>query len=79
MDRLTFIPKIDNIFDFGFMDDFTTVILAKEEYKIDISGLKYQDEDDFYCFSENKVYASEELYKKFNTELLSLNDERCLT
>ena len=46
---------IDNIFDFSFMDDFTTVILAKEEYNIDISTLNYQNEDDFYSFIENKI------------------------
>ena len=71
MDRLTLIPKIDNIFEFGFMDDFTTVLLAKEDYGIDISNLKYQNEDDFYCFSEKKVYSDEELYKKFNICLVA--------
>ena len=57
---------IDNIFDFSFMDDFTTVILAKEEYNIDISTLNYQNEDDFYYFIENKVYSEKDLFKKFN-------------
>ena len=57
---------IDNIFDFSFMDDFTTVILAKEEYNIDISTLNYQNEDDFYSFIENKVYSEKELFEKFN-------------
>lgn len=57
---------IDNIFDFSFMDDFTTVILAKEEYNIDISTLNYQNEDDFYSFIENKVYSEKDLFKKFN-------------
>ena len=75
MDRLTLIPKIDNIFEFGFMDDFTTVILAKENYGIDISELKYKDEDNFYCFSEKKTYTSEELYKKFNIEVLNYSDD----
>ena len=56
----------DNIFDFSFMDDFTTVILAKEEYNIDISTLSYQNEDDFYSFVENKVYNEKELFEKFN-------------
>mgnify|MGYP000520578315 CR=1 FL=1 len=54
---------IDNIFDFSFMDDFTTVILAKEEYNIDISTLNYQNEDDFYSFIENKVYSEKDLFK----------------
>ena len=48
------------------MDDFTTVILAKEEYNIDISTLNYQNEDDFYSFIENKVYSEKDLFKKFN-------------
>lgn len=68
MDRLVFNPRNDNIFDFYFMDDFTTVALAKEEYGIDISELKF--EDDFYCFSEKKSYSAKELYKKFNVEVI---------
>lgn len=68
MDRQVFRPKGDNIFEFSFMDDFTTVELAKEEYGIDISELKF--EDDFYCFSEKKSYTSEELFKKFNIEVI---------
>jgi hypothetical protein len=71
MDKLTFNPKIDNIFEFGFMDDFTTVLLAKEDYGIDISNLKYQNEDDFYCFSEQKAYSNEDLYRKFNICLVA--------
>ncbi len=67
MKKLTYRKDIDNIFDFGFMDDFTTVLLAKEEYKIYISNLYY--EDDFYCFSENKVYSQKELFNKFNIKL----------
>lgn len=55
-----------NIFDFHFMDDFTTIILAKEEYNIDISKLNYISEDDFFCFSEYKIYTETELFKKFN-------------
>ena len=70
MDRRVFRPKFDNIFEFGFMDDFTTVVLAKEEYGVDISQLKYNDEDDFYCFSEKKSYTNKELYKKFNIAVL---------
>lgn len=61
---------IDNIFEYPFMKDFTTVILAKEEYNIDISHLKYEDEDDFYSFSENKVYTEKELFEKFNIKKL---------
>lgn len=57
---------IDNIFDFSFMEDFTTVILAKEEYEIDISKLDFKNEDDFYSFSENRVYTENELFEKFN-------------
>ncbi len=74
MDRPVFRPEIDNIFDFSFMDDFTTIVLAEEEYGIDISELKYEDEDDFYCFSEKKSYTTEELYKKFNIEVLEHTD-----
>ncbi len=73
MDRLAFSPKIDNIFDLSFMDDFTTIDLAKEEYGIDISELKYGD--DFYCFSEKKCYTSEELFRKFNIEILQQTDD----
>ena len=73
MNRPVFRPKIDNIFEFSFMDDFTTTELAKEEYGIDISELKY--EDDFYCFSEKKSYTTEELYKKFNIEVLEHTDD----
>ena len=39
---LTYKYGIDNIFDFSFMEDFTTVILAKEEYEIDISKLDFK-------------------------------------
>ena len=53
--RLNYKIGIDNIFDFSFMDDFTTVILAEEEYNIDISTLNYQNEEDFYSFIENKI------------------------
>jgi hypothetical protein len=70
MDKLIFRPEIDNIFEFSFMDDFTTVVLAKEEYGIDLSELKYEDGDDFYCFSEKKSYTTEDLFKKFNIEVL---------
>ncbi len=73
MNRPIFSPKIDNIFEFSFMDDFTTVMLSKEVYGIDISELKY--EDDFYSFSEKKSYTTEELYKKFNIEVLEHTDE----
>jgi len=71
MDRLVYRHGIDNIFDFSFMDDFTTVELAKEEYGIDISELKYSDGDDFYCFSEKKSYTTAELNKKFNIEVVN--------
>ena len=56
----------DNIFDFSFMEDFTTILLAKEEYNINISNLSYANEDDFYSFSENKSYSKNELFNKFN-------------
>lgn len=68
MNKPIFRPEIDNIFEFSFMDDFTTVGLAKEEYGISLSELKHKD--DFYCFSEKKTYTTEELYKKFNIEVL---------
>lgn len=62
---------IDNIFDFSFMEDFTTVAIAKEEYNIDISYLNYKDEDDFYSFSENRVYTEKELFEKFNVRKIT--------
>ncbi len=68
MNRLIFRPETDNIFDFHFMDDFTTIELAKEEYEIDISEL--ENTDGFYCFSEKKSYATEDLYKKFGIEIV---------
>ena len=68
MKEISFNPRIDNIFDFYFMEDFITVALAEEEYGIDVS--KYKSEDDFYCFSEKKSYTSEELFKKFNIKIL---------
>ena len=68
MNRPVFRPKSDNIFEFSLMNDFTTVVLAKEEYGIDISELQYEDGDDFYCFSEKKSYTKEELFKRFNIE-----------
>ena len=74
MNRPVFSPKIDNIFDFSFMDDFTTIGLAKEEYGIDVSELKF--EDDFHCFSEKKSFTTEELYKKFNIEVLEHTGDR---
>lgn len=70
MDKVFYEHGVDNIFDFWFMDDFTTVILAEEKYGIDISELKYKDGDDFYCFSKKKSYSTEELFKKFNIEVL---------
>ena len=70
MDRLVYRHEIENIFDFSFMVDFTTVILAEEEYGIDISELKYEDGDDFYCFSEKKSYTTKELFNKFNIEVI---------
>lgn len=68
VNKIFFNPN-SNIFEFSFMDDFTTVILAEEEYGIDISELEFEDGDDFYCFSEKKSYTMEELCKKFNIEI----------
>jgi hypothetical protein len=68
MNKVVFSPKNDNIFEFSFMDDFTTVELAKEEYGIDISEIKFGD--NFYCFSEKKSYTTEKLFKKFNIEVV---------
>jgi hypothetical protein len=68
MDKLFYRHGIDNIFAHSFMDDFTTVILAEEEYGIDISELQYEDGDDFYSFSEKKSYTKKELFKRFNIE-----------
>lgn len=64
-DRLVYKYGQDNIFDFSFMDDFTTVGVFEEDGN-NISNLIYQDKDDFYCYSENKVYTENELFNKFN-------------
>ena len=74
MKKIVFRPEIDNIFDFSFMDDFTTIGFAKEEYGIDISELNF--EEDFYCFGEKKCYSAEELYKRFNIEILENADNK---
>lgn len=75
MNRPIFRQKVENIFEFSFMDNFTTVMLAEEEYGIDISELKYEDGDDFYCFSEKKSYTEEELFKKFNIVVLEQTED----
>ncbi len=74
MDKLIYRPNFDNIFDFYFMDDFTTVELAQEEYGIEISKLKFEDGDYFYCFSEKKSYTTKDLFKKLNIEVLEQTD-----
>jgi len=56
----------DNIFDYYFMSDYTTILLAKEGYGVNIENLDYKDEDDFFCFSENRVYSEDELFRKYN-------------
>lgn len=61
---------IDNIFDFHFMDDFTTVAVAMEE-NIDISDLKHTDQDDFYSYSEHRAYNEAELFEKFNIKKIA--------
>jgi hypothetical protein len=63
--ELTYKHGQDNIFDFHFMDDFTTVLTFEEDGN-DISSLEYQDKDDFYCYSEKKIYTENELFHKFN-------------
>ena len=55
----------DNIFDFYFMSDFTTIGALLDE-KSNLSKIEYNDEDDFYSYSENRVYTEIELFKKFN-------------
>jgi hypothetical protein len=72
MDRPVFNSRTDNIFEFGFMDDFTTVELAEEEYGIDSSELNF--DDDFYCFSEKKTYSTEELFEKFDIQVIEHTD-----
>ena len=57
----------DNIFDFSFMEDFTTILNLQENGE-DVSNIEYQDEDDFYSRSEKKSYTEEELFKKFNVK-----------
>lgn len=74
MDKYIYRPGIDNIFGFYFMDDFTTVAVIKEG-ETDTSNLEYENDDDFYCFSEKKSYLAEELFKKFNIEVREHTDE----
>jgi hypothetical protein len=64
-DSLIYRYSKDNIFDFSFMEDFTTILAFKEDGK-NISKINYKDEDDFYCYSENKSYTEDELFEKFN-------------
>jgi hypothetical protein len=45
-----------------------------KELEIDHKFPNYEDEEDFYCFSEKKVYTSEDIYKKFNVEVINLTD-----
>lgn len=68
METLIYRHGEDNICDFYFMEDFTTVALADEEYGIDTAELKYKDEDDFYCFSEDRSYTEDELFARFNIQ-----------
>ena len=60
----------DNVFDFSFMEDFTTILAFKEDGN-DISNIQYIDEDDFYCYSDKKAYTEEELFKKFNVKKIA--------
>lgn len=55
----------DNIFDFYFMNDFTTILSLIEKGE-NVNHLKFIDEDDFYCYSEKKVYSEKKLFEKFN-------------
>jgi len=67
MKKIIYKFGFDNIFDFHFMSDFTTVASLIED-GTDISNLDYEDEDDFYCYSENKTYSELDLFKKFNIQ-----------
>lgn len=53
MEKILISPEFDNIFDFYFMDDFTTIELAGEEYWIDISEFEFKD--GFYCFGKKTL------------------------
>lgn len=66
-------PQLENIFDFSFMSDFTT-IASMEEDGIDTQHLSNYDEDSFYCISENKVYSTEQLYEKFKIKETNYTD-----
>lgn len=74
MEKILFKPESGNIFAFSFMDDFTTIELAEEEYGIDISEFEFKD--GFYCFSEKKPYKTKDLYEKFNIEILENTDNK---
>jgi hypothetical protein len=67
MEKLTYKYGEDNIFDYYFMNDFTTVAILIEDGK-EVSHLNFEDEDNFYCYSEDKTYTKKELFEKFNIE-----------
>lgn len=62
---------VDNIFEYWFMNDFTTVAAHLED-RGDLSHMRKKEietslyRDDFYCLSEKKVYTAESLHAKFN-------------
>jgi hypothetical protein len=56
---------MDNIFDFSFMDDFTTIASLIDD-GVDVSKIDYKDEDNFYNLIEKRVYTNKQLFTKFN-------------
>jgi hypothetical protein len=70
MEKIIYKHGMDNIFDFYFMDDFTTIASLKDD-GIDISNLQHQDEDDFYCLTEQRVYNESQLFEKFNIKKIT--------
>lgn len=62
---------IDNIFEYSFMQDFTTVAVYLEEggdlsHLCDSAIKKCLYRDDFYSLVKMRPYTKDELYAKFN-------------
>ena len=70
MKQQTYKHGVDNIFDYHFMDDFTTVNAFVEDFlekhNLPLNAIQENAHDDFYCLSEKKIYSEQSLFAKFN-------------